>query len=84
MRYIEKAKRNEALLFPEYLDDYVESDCPVRLFDVFVDSLNLERLGFAKAIPETMGRHHMIHETCSKRTLTRLLLIYLNLLTNNS
>ena len=30
MRYIEKAKRNEALLFPEYLDDYVESDCPVR------------------------------------------------------
>lgn len=24
MRYIEKAKRNEALLFPEYLDDYVE------------------------------------------------------------
>ncbi len=56
MRYIEEAKRNEALLFPEYLDDYVESDCPVRLFDAFVDSLNLERLGFAKAIPETMGR----------------------------
>ena len=84
MRYIEKAKRNEALLFPEYLDDYVESDCPVRLFDAFVDSLNLERLGFAKAIPETMGRPYMIHETCSKRTLTRLLLIYLNLLTNNS
>lgn len=44
MRYIEKAKRNEALPFPEYLDDYVESDCPVRLFDAFVDSLNLERL----------------------------------------
>ena len=47
MGYIEKAKRNEALLFPEYLDDYVESDCPVRLFDAFVDSLNLEQLGFA-------------------------------------
>ena len=28
----------------------------VCLFDAFVDSLNLERLGFAKAIPETMGR----------------------------
>lgn len=56
MGYIEKAKRNEALLFPEYLDDYVESDCPVHLFDAFVDSLNLEQLGFAKAIPETMGR----------------------------
>ena len=56
MGYIEKAKRNEALLFPEYLDDYVESDCPVRLFDAFVDSLNLEQLGFAKAVSETMGR----------------------------
>ena len=56
MGYIEKAKRNEALLFPEYLDDYVESDCPVLLFDAFVDSLNLEQLGFAKAVSETMGR----------------------------
>ena len=56
MGYIEKSKRNEALLFPEYLDDYVESDCPVRLFDAFVDSLNLEQLGFAKAVSETMGR----------------------------
>lgn len=44
------------MLFPEYLDDYVESDCPVRLFDAFIDSQNLEQLGFAKAIPETMGR----------------------------
>ena len=56
MGYIEKTKRNEALLFPEYLDDYVESDCPVRLFDACVDSLDLEQLCFAKAIPETMGR----------------------------
>ena len=56
MGYIEKTKRNEALLFPEYLDDYVESDCPVRLFDAFVDSLDLEQLGFGKATPETMGR----------------------------
>lgn len=56
MGYIEKTKRNEALLFPEYLDDYVESDCPVRLFDAFVDSLDIEQLGFDKATPETMGR----------------------------
>ena len=34
----------------------MESDCPVRLFDAFVDSLNLEQLGFAKAVSETMGR----------------------------
>lgn len=64
MGHIEKAKRNEALLFPEYLDDYVESDCPVHLFDDFVDSLNLEQLGFAKAIPETMGRPSYDPRTC--------------------
>ena len=34
----------------------MESDCPVRLFDAFVDSLNLAQLGFAKAVSETMGR----------------------------
>ena len=56
MGYIEKTKRNEALLFPEYLDDYVEKDCPVRLFDAFVDSLNLQELGFGKSTPEVMGR----------------------------
>lgn len=38
------------------MDDYVECDCPVSLFDAFIDSPNLEQLGFAKAIPETMGR----------------------------
>lgn len=56
MGYIDKVKRNESLLFPEYLDDYVESNCPVRLFDAFVDALNLEQLGFAKAAPEMIGR----------------------------
>ena len=56
MGHIEKSNRNEALLFPEYLDDYVESNCQGRLIDAFVDSLNLEQLGFAKAVPETMGR----------------------------
>lgn len=30
MGYIVKVKRNEALLFPEYLDDYVESNCRKR------------------------------------------------------
>ena len=64
MGHIEKSNRNEALLFPEYLDDYVESNCQGRLIDAFVDSLNLEQLGFAKAVPETMGDHHMIRETC--------------------
>lgn len=49
-------KRNEALLFSEYLDDYVENNCPVRLFDAFVDSLDIEQLGFIKAVPVTMGK----------------------------
>jgi len=56
MGYIEKTSRNEALLFPEYLDDYVESNAPVRMFDAFVDSLKLKELGFSKSAPEVMGR----------------------------
>lgn len=84
MGYIEKTRRNEALLFPEYLDDYVEKDCPVRLFDAFVESLDLKALGFGKSAPETMGRpsydpkdlpkvllYGYFYGVCSSRRLAR-------------
>jgi hypothetical protein len=32
-------------LLPEYLDDYVAEDNPVRVIDVFVDELDLGALG---------------------------------------
>ena len=44
-RFIEGEDRNQSTLFPERLDDYIAEDNPVRVIDVFVDELDLGRLG---------------------------------------
>ena len=54
-RFIEGADRNQAMLFPERLDDYVSDDNPVRAIDAFVDTLDLRALGF-NVVPEATGR----------------------------
>jgi transposase len=43
-------------LLPEFLDDYVGEDNPVRAIDVFVDELDLRGLGFEGVAAETTGR----------------------------
>lgn len=55
-RYIEGEDRTQSVLFPERLDDYIYEDNPVRVIDVFVDELNLAKLGFDGAVPEDTGR----------------------------
>jgi transposase len=37
--------RNQMQLFPPSIEEYVASDDPVRAYDAFVDSLNLDELG---------------------------------------
>src|SRR6202041_2871975 len=49
-------ERRQGVLLPEYLDDYVAEDNPVRVIDVFVDELDLGALGFDGVIPEATGR----------------------------
>lgn len=49
MRYIEGIARQQLILFPESLDEYIATDNPVRFIDAFVDSLDLADLGFAHA-----------------------------------
>lgn len=44
------------MLLPESLDDYVEEANPVRVVDVFVDELNLGKLGFDGIRPAATGR----------------------------
>jgi hypothetical protein len=44
------------VLLPEYLDDYVSENDLVRVIDVFVDELDLGRLGFEGVTPEATGR----------------------------
>ena len=38
--------RDQVLLFPESLDEYVSEHSPVRLIDAFVERLNLAALNF--------------------------------------
>lgn len=56
MGYIERENRKQGLLFPETLDDYVEQESPVRLFDAFVDSLDFTDLNFQRETPKAEGR----------------------------
>jgi transposase len=48
--------RDQTALFPDTLEGYVEKENPVRFIDAFVDSLNLEKLGFKHALPSDAGR----------------------------
>jgi transposase len=56
MRYIEGVSRKRKISFPEYIDDYITEDNQVRVIDAFVDSLDLEALGFKKAEDINTGR----------------------------
>ena len=55
-RFIEEANRAQAAILPEYRDDYISADNPVRAIEAFVDALDLSRLGFEGVHPEATGR----------------------------
>ena len=46
-RFVGGEDRRQGVLLPEFLDDYVAEDNPVRAIDVFVDKLDLRGLGFS-------------------------------------
>ena len=55
-RFIQGEARNQGTLLPELLDDYVADTNPVRVIDVFVDELDLSKLGFEGVDPAATGR----------------------------
>ncbi len=55
-RFVQGEARSQMSLLPECLDDYVSEDNPVRVVEVFIDSLDLEKLGFAGVVPQVTGR----------------------------
>ena len=55
-RFVEGEDRRQGVLLPEFFDDYVAEDNPVRVIDVFVGELDLRALGFEGVVPETTGR----------------------------
>jgi transposase len=55
-RFVVGEDRSQSTLFPERMDDYIGEDNPVRAVDVFVDELDLAKLGFGGVEPEATGR----------------------------
>src|SRR5215211_1012693 len=56
MPHIHGASRDEVLLFPPSLDEYITDDNPARFIDAFVDQLDLLDLGFSRAVASPLGR----------------------------
>lgn len=56
MRYIKGKEREQAILFPESIDDYVGDDNLVRFIDAFVNTLDMVELGFTYSQPKETGR----------------------------
>ena len=55
-RFVEGQCRTQGTLLPEQLDDFVTDTNPVRVVDVFVDELDLGKLGFEGMTPALTGR----------------------------
>ena len=50
--HITKIGRRQSLLLPDLIDDYIDENSPARLFDSFVDSLDLKEMNFKYAVLE--------------------------------
>ena len=56
MPHIQGVQRDAVLLFPSSLDEYITPDNPVRVIDAFVEQLDLQALGFRRAVVASTGR----------------------------
>jgi transposase len=56
MAFILGEDRNQINLLPNTLDDFVSEDNPVRVIDAYVDSINLEELGFVLYSGKSAGQ----------------------------
>ncbi|MDP4093599.1 MAG: ATP-binding protein [Bacillota bacterium] len=56
MPYIEGLDRNQIILFPESIDDYISEDNSVRIIDEYAEQLDITELGFKKSVCAATGR----------------------------
>ena len=54
--YVEGLSRNQTFLLPKTIEEYVEPDNPVRFIDAYVNTLDMEKLGFTHSTPQELGR----------------------------
>jgi len=57
-RFIEGDDREQGVLFPDHLEDFVGEDNPVRAVDAFVDALDLVGIGFNEAAATGRPGYH--------------------------
>ena len=55
-RFVAGADRGQSTLLPECLDDFIDESNPVRVIDVFVDTLDLAEMSFEGVEPAATGR----------------------------
>src|SRR5512133_216007 len=56
MQHIQGGDRNQTLLLPGAVDDYVGRENPVRFIEAFVDQCDLQEAGFRRVQPKDTGR----------------------------
>src|SRR6476469_2220705 len=56
MSYIRGVDRSQTHLLPPSIDEYVSANAPVRAIDLFVDQLDLEKLGCDRNQSAEIGR----------------------------
>jgi len=54
--YVEGLSRNQTFLLPKTIEEYVEPDNPVRFIDAYINTLDMEKLGFTHSTPQDLGR----------------------------
>lgn len=55
MAYIKGEDRNQIIMFPESIDEYISEENPVRLIEAYVEGLDLESFGFTGTNPTAVG-----------------------------
>ena len=58
MAHIGEFEREQLLLLPEAVDDYVGADNPVRFIDAFVDGLDLAAAGALSSLKSPIIQKH--------------------------
>jgi transposase len=56
VHHIQGGDRNQTLLLPNSVDDYIGADNPVRFIEAFVEQLDLQGAGFCRVEPNETGR----------------------------
>jgi transposase len=56
MKFISGESRNQIILLPDSIEDYVEDNNSARVIDVYINSLDLKALGFSRPQPHDTGR----------------------------